>query len=41
MNETLVRLNPLPNDKILDLSKMKAFPDKKIDATQKVEICFG
>ena len=29
-------LNPLPNDKILDQSKLKAFANKKINVTQKL-----
>ena len=30
-------LNPLPNNKILDLSKSKAFADDKINVTEKVK----
>ena len=32
------RFNSFPNDKILDLSKFKAFADDKINVTK---ICFG
>ena len=31
----------LPNDKILAMSKLKAFADDKINMTEKIEICFG
>ena len=34
-------LNPLPNEKILDLSKLKAFADDKISVTQKLKFFFG
>ena len=34
------RFNPLPNDKILDLSKLKAFADDKINVTQKFNFVF-
>ena len=30
----------LPNDKILDQSKWKAFAGDKINVTEKIEICF-
>ena len=33
--------NSLPNDKILDLSKSKAFADDKIKVTQKLKIKLG
>ena len=33
--------NSLPNNKILDLSKLKAFADDKINAAQKLKICYG
>ena len=33
--------NPLPNDKILDLSKLKAFADNKINVTQKGKFALG
>ena len=33
------RVNSLPNDKILDRSKLKQFADDKINVT-KIEICF-
>ena len=32
-----MRINSLPNDKILDYSKLKAFADNKIIATQKMK----
>ena len=34
-------LNSLPNDKILDLSKLKAFADDKINETQKLKFKLG
>ena len=34
-------LNLLPNNKILDYSKLKAFADKKINVTQKLNIVMG
>ena len=33
--------NSKPNNKILELSKLEAFADHKINANQKIEICFG
>ena len=30
-------INPLPNDKILDQSKLKAFADNKINVTEKLK----
>ena len=37
----LVYFNSLPNDKILDLSKFKAFADDKVILTQKFKFVFG
>ena len=34
-------VNPLPNDKILDLSKLKAFVDNKINVTEKLIFVLG
>ena len=34
-------LNFLPNDRILDLSKFKAFAHDKLNATQKLNFAFG
>ena len=34
-------VNPLPNDKILDQSKSKAFADNKINKTQKPNFVMG
>ena len=34
-------INSLPNDKILDQSKLKAFADDKINVKKKNEICSG
>ena len=34
-------INPLPNDRMLDLSKFKAFADDKIILTQKFKIVLG
>ena len=36
-----LRVNSLPNDKMLDLSKLKAFADDKINATQKLKFAQG
>ena len=33
--------NPLPNDKIVDLPKFKAFADVKINGTQKLKFDLG
>ena len=33
--------NPLPNNKILDLSKLKAFADDRINVTQKLKFALG
>ena len=33
--------NSVPNDKILDLSKLKPFADNKIKETQKLKFAFG
>ena len=33
--------NPLPNDVILDYTKLKAFEDDKINAAQKIISVFG
>ena len=35
------RLNSLPNDKILDWSKLKAFADDKSNVTEKMKIVLG
>ena len=35
------QVNPLPNDKILDMFKLKALADDKIKVTKKTDICFG
>ena len=37
----LRHFNPLPNDKILYLSKFKAFADNKINVTQKLKFALG
>ena len=37
----LTLFNSLPNDKILDLSKLKALADNKINVTEKLKIIFG
>ena len=39
--DNLLFFNPLPNDKILDLSKFKAFADDKIIVTQKSKFSLG
>ena len=40
---TLVRhqFNPLPDDKILDQSKLKAFPDNNLKVYQKLKFALG
>ena len=35
------RVNSLPNNKILDMSKLKVFADDKINVTQKLKLAFG
>ena len=37
----MLLLNSLPNDKILDKSKFKAFADDKIILTQKLKFVLG
>ena len=39
--DNLLFFNPLPNDKILDLSKFKAFADDKVIVTQKSKFSLG
>ena len=34
-------INPLPNDKILDLSKLKAFADNNLNVNQKLKFASG
>ena len=34
-------LNPLPDDKILDWSKLKAFADDKINVAEKLDFVLG
>ena len=34
-------VNPLPNDKILDFSKLKAFADDKINVTKELKFGMG
>ena len=36
-----IHLNSLPNDKILDLSKLKAFADDKINVSEKLKFGLG
>ena len=33
--------NPLPKEKILDLSKLKVFADNKVNLTQKLKFAYG
>ena len=35
------KFNPLPNDKMLDSSKFKAFADDKINVGKKTETVYG
>ena len=37
----LERVNSLPNDKIFDCSKLKAFADQKINVTEKLKFVLG
>ena len=37
--ETDYIINTLPNDKIVDMSKLKAFADDKLDVTEEIENC--
>ena len=39
--EGILFFKSLPNDKILDQFKLKAFADEKINATEKVKFCRG
>ena len=34
-------INPLPNNKIFDCSKLKAFPDDKLNLAEKLKFVFG
>ena len=36
-----MRLNSLPNDKILDLLKLEAFADDKLNVTEKLKFVLG
>ena len=38
---TLTVINSLPNDKILDWTKLKAFADDKINVTEKLKFVLG
>ena len=38
---TMKLFNPLPNDKILDLSKLKAFADNSLNVNQKLKFALG
>ena len=40
-NLLFIPLTPLPNNKNLDLSKLKAFADDKINVTEKLKIVLG
>ena len=31
--------NPIPNDKILDMTKLKAFADDEINVNEKLKVC--
>ena len=35
-----IKINSLPNDKILDTAKLKAFADDKTNVTKKLEFVF-
>ena len=37
---TIQIINPLPDDKILDLPKLKAFADDKLNVTHNVKVVF-
>ena len=41
LNFLTATLNSLPNDKIVDQSKLKAFADSKINVTQKFKFVLG
>ena len=41
LTETNFTFNPLPNDKILDWSKLKAIADHKINVTEKLKFVLG
>ena len=38
LTEALANINPLPNDKILDKSKLKAIADDKINGTKNLKL---
>ena len=38
--QVCVYLNPLPDDKILGLSKLKAFADDKLNVTHNIKVVF-
>ena len=40
MLSILIHLNPLPDDKISGLPKLKAFADDKLNVTQNVKVVF-
>ena len=40
-NALKVNINALPNDKYLDLSKLKAFADDKLNSTDKLKFVLG
>ena len=37
----VANINPLPDKRILDWSKLKVFSDDKLNATQKLEVALG
>ena len=39
-NQDLFTLNPLPDDNILGVPKLKAFADDKLNATQDIKVVF-
>ena len=41
LGDILDKFNPLPNDKILDWSKFKAFADNKMNASQELKTIYG
>ena len=38
--DCVIKIYPLPDDKILDWSKLKAFADDKLNVTQNIKVVF-
>ena len=40
-NALRIRINPLPNNKTMDWSKVEAFPDERINVTKNLDLLWG